>query len=190
MGANPAANSPTFQRNSKPYTKYACIFFIHGMCTAPGKLVTKKRALKLPSSCAIEFIFNSKTVQLEMIYKTTSCHDFNHTVFKVLKGRPKILMLRAREVKRSRDGPNDDFVRGGSLILMMMSMPRSVRRARGERLLRLLKASARCKPGRVSSGHLCPSAPKGEHFNEYLLFLCISLHFFSDYEVDTSKNAL
>ena len=59
------------------------------MCTAPGKLVTKKRALKLPSSCAIEFIFNFKTVQLEMLYKTTSWHDFNHTVFKVLKGHPK-----------------------------------------------------------------------------------------------------
>ena len=87
MGANPAANSPTFQRNSKPYTKYACIFFIHRMCTAPGKLVTKKHLFA--SSCAIEFIFNFKTVQLEMIYKTTSCHDFNHTVFKVLKGHPK-----------------------------------------------------------------------------------------------------
>ena len=28
-------------------------------------------------------------MQLEIIYKTTSCHDFNHTVFKVLKGHPK-----------------------------------------------------------------------------------------------------
>ena len=24
-----------------------------------------------------------------MLNKTTSCHDFNHTVFKVLNGRPK-----------------------------------------------------------------------------------------------------
>lgn len=77
-----------------------------------------------------------------------------------------------------------------SLILMMMLMLGAVIRGRGERLLRLLKVRARCKPGRVSSGHLCPTAPQGEHFNEYLLFLCISLHFFYDYAVDTSKNAL
>ena len=163
MGANPAANSPTFQRNSKPYTKYACIFFIHRMCTAPGKLVTKKHALR----------------QLLVMISIIQC-------LKYWKGAQKISMLRAREVKRSRGGLLVRLLRCAgrkpgrvifpekllwgtqkliSLILMMMLMPRSVRRGRGERLLRLLKVSARCKPGRVSSGHLCPTAPQREHFN-------------------------
>ena len=84
MGANPAANSPTFQRNSKPYTKYACIFFIQRMSTA---------------------------VQLEMLYKTTSCHDFKHTVFKVLKGHPKDIDVEGERSEKNQGWALSAFIK-------------------------------------------------------------------------------
>ena len=44
--------------------------------------------------------------------KTTSCHDFNHTVFKVLKGRPKDIDVEGERSEKKQGWAFSAFIEG------------------------------------------------------------------------------
>ena len=47
-----------------------------------------------------------------MLCKTTSCHDFNHTVFKVLKGHPKDIDVEGERSEKKQEWDLSAFIEG------------------------------------------------------------------------------